>query len=256
MSSNHGVIIKTNKELEIMRAAGRINAQVLDTVRGMIRPGITTAELDVAAEEIILSHGAVPAFKGYPGPYPYPATLTVSINEELVHGIPGSRVLVEGDIVSVDCGTIFNGFVGDSAFSIGVGEITPEAKQLLEVTEKALYIGIDQARNGNHVGDISAAIQDYVERFGFHVPREYTGHGVGREMHEAPQVPNFGRPGRGLKLRPGITIAIEPMLLMGTFRTSVLQDQWTVISADRSLTAHHEHTIAVTENGPVILTQL
>ena len=256
MSRNHGVIIKTEEELEIMREAGRINAQALDAARALIRPGITTAELDDAAEEVIRSYGAVPAFKGYPGPYPYPATLTVSINEELVHGIPGNRVLVEGDIVSVDCGTIYKGYVGDSAFTAGVGEISPEAKKLLEVTEKSLYLGIEQAKKGNHVGDISAAIQDYVESFGFHVPREYTGHGVGRQMHEAPQVPNFGRPGRGMKLRPGITIAIEPMLLMGTFRTSVLQDQWTVISADRSLTAHHEHTIAVTENGPVILTEL
>ena len=168
MSRNHGVIIKTEEELEIMREAGRINAQALDAARALIRPGITTAELDDAAEEVIRSYGAVPAFKGYPGPYPYPATLTVSINEELVHGIPGNRVLVEGDIVSVDCGTIYKGYVGDSAFTAGVGEISPEAKKLLEVTEKSLYLGIEQAKKGNHVGDISAAIQDYVESFGFH----------------------------------------------------------------------------------------
>jgi methionyl aminopeptidase len=198
----------------------------------------------------------VPAFLGYPGPYPYPATLTVSINEELVHGIPGKRKLREGDIVSIDCGNIYKGFVADSAFSMGVGEISPEARKLLEVTEQALYEGIRQMRPGNRVGDISAAIQKYVEQFGYNVPREYTGHGVGREMHEAPQVPNFGRAGRGIVLRPGMTLAIEPMVLMGTYRTRVLSDQWTVVSADGALTAHFEHSIAVTDGEPYILTEL
>lgn len=250
-----GVVVKTKEEIEIMREAGRINALALDTVRKMIKPGITTAELDAAAEKVIRSHNAVPTFMGYPGPYPYPATLTVSVNEELVHGIPGNRELKEGDIVSIDCGSTFNGFIGDSAFSIGVGEIKPEAKKLIEVTEKSLHEGIQQMRPGNRVGDISAAIQKYVEKNGYNVPREYSGHGVGRQMHEAPQVPNYGKAGRGLVLRPGMTLAIEPMVLVGTYRTRVLPDQWTVVSADGALTAHHEHTIAVTENGPYILTR-
>jgi methionyl aminopeptidase len=248
------IVIKNTPEIGFMREAGKINALVLDTLRGMIRPGLSTEELDVVAEEMIRDHGGIPAFKNYPGPYPYPATLNVSINEELVHGIPGKRLLQEGDIVSVDCGTILDGFVADSAFTIGVGEISPLAKELLEVTEQALYIGIDKMRPGNRVGDVSAAIQECVERHGYHVPREYTGHGVGRQMHEGPMVPNFGIGGRGLALRPGITVALEPMVLVGTHRTRVLSDQWTVISADRSLTAHFEHTIAVTENEPLILT--
>lgn len=253
---DRNVIIKNSEEIEIMRLAGHINALALDTVRKMIAPGVTTAELDEAAESIILDHGGIPTFKGYPGPYPYPATLTVSINEELVHGIPGKRTLKEGDIVSVDCGTTYQGYVADSAFSAGVGELSPKARKLLDVTEKALFKGIEQMIPGNRVGDISAAIQKYVEKYGYHVPREYSGHGVGRQMHEAPQVPNYGKPGRGLVLRPGITLAIEPMTLVGTYRTRVLPDQWTVVSADGSLTAHHEHTVAVTENGPRILTVL
>ncbi len=250
------VVIKTSEEIEIMGEAGRINALALDTARQLIRPGVTTAELDKAAEEVIRDHGATPTFMGYPGPYPYPATLTISINEALVHGIPGKQELESGDIVSIDCGTTYNGFIADSAFTAGVGEISDEAQKLLDVTEKALYIGIEQMQSGKRVGDISAAIQQYVEGHGYHVPREYSGHGVGRQMHEAPQVPNYGRAGRGLVLRPGITLAIEPMLLVGTFRTRVLPDQWTVTSADDSLTAHFEHTVAVTENGPQILTPM
>jgi methionyl aminopeptidase len=256
MAWERNVVIKTAQEIEVMRAAGRINALALDTVRKMVRAGVTTAELDAAAEEIIRARGGLPTFKGYPGPYPYPATLTISLNEELVHGIPSKRALRAGDIISVDCGTTYKGFVADSAFSVGVGEISPEAQKLLAVTEQALYEGIAQMQVGNRVGDISAAIQTYVEKFGYNVPREYSGHGVGRNMHEAPQVPNYGRPGRGLVLRPGMTLAIEPMLLAGSFRTRVMPDQWTVVSADGSLTAHHEHTIAVTENGPRILTTL
>lgn len=256
MTWERNVVIKTPQEVEVMRAAGRINALALDAVRKMVQPGVTTAELDDAAEAVIRSHGGEPTFKGYAGPYPYPATLTVSLNEELVHGIPGKRALKAGDIVSVDCGTTYQGFVADSAFSMGVGEISPEVQKLLEVTEQALYEGIAQMQAGNRIGDISSAIQKYVEMFGYNVPREYSGHGVGRHMHEAPQVPNYGRPGRGLVLRPGMTLAIEPMLLAGTFRTRVLPDQWTVVSADGALTAHHEHTIAVTENGPRILTVL
>lgn len=252
--SDRPIVIKNPPEIETMREAGRVNALVLKTVREMVRPGITTQELDAVAEELIRKNGGKPAFKNYPGPYPYPATLTISINEELVHGIPGKRKLKEGDIVSVDCGTVLNGFVADSAFSMGVGEISPQAQQLLEVTEKALYLGIEKMRPGNRVGDVSATIQQFVEGYNFHVPREYTGHGVGRDMHEGPLVPNFGVSGRGISLRPGITVALEPMVMVGTQRTRVLDDQWTVISADRSLTAHFEHSVAVTENEPIILT--
>ncbi len=257
MAWGRRVVIKSPEEIAIMRQAGRINALALDAVRQAIRPGVTTAELDAIAEEVIRSHGAVPAFKGYPGPYPYPATITASINDELVHGIPSpKRVLREGDIVSIDCGTIYKGFVADSAFTVGVGEISPEAQRLLEVTEQALYVGIAQLRPGNRVGDVSAAIQHYVESRGYHVTREYTGHGVGREMHEGPMVPNYGVPGRGMVLRPGMTIALEPMVLVGTPKTRVLEDRWTVASADGSLTAHFEHSVAVTEGEPLILTAL
>jgi methionyl aminopeptidase len=254
VSWERNIVIKSDAELSKMRDAGRLNALALTTVRDMIHPGVTTGELDVAAEEVIRKHGGVPIFKGYPGPYPYPATLNVSVNEELVHGIPGDRKLREGDIVSVDCGTLLNGYVGDSAFTVGVGSISPQGQRLLEVTEKALYEGIEKMRPGNRTGDVSAAIQRYVESQGYHVTREYTGHGVGQQMHEGPQVPNYGAPGRGMPLRPGIVIALEPMVLVGTPKTRVLTDQWTVVSADGSLTAHYEHTVAVTKDGPLILT--
>jgi len=252
--SDRPIVIKEPPEIEVMREAGRINAMVLQEVGRMIEPGIATEVLDAAAEELIRENGGKPAFKHYPGPYPYPATLTISINEELVHGIPGKRKFEEGDLVSIDCGTVLDGFVADSAFSMGVGDVSEQAQQLLDVTEKALYKGIEKMRSGNRVGDVSATIQQYVEGFNFHVPREYTGHGVGRNMHEGPLVPNFGVSGRGIPLRPGITVALEPMVMIGTHRTRVLDDQWTVISADRSLTAHFEHSVAVTEGDPVILT--
>ena len=254
MPWDRGIVIKSRDEVALLQHAGAVNALALDTVRAMIRPGITTGELNAAAEEVIRKHGGVPAFLNYPGPYPYPATLCISVNEELVHGIPGKRKLREGDIVSIDCGTILDGFVGDSAFSAGVGDISETAQRLLEVTEKSLYIGIEQMRPGNRTGDVSAAIQQFVESQGFYVTREYTGHGVGRDMHEGPQVPNYGTPGRGVPLRPGMTIALEPMVLVGTAHTRVLPDQWTVVSADGSLTAHFEHSVAVTEAEPLILT--
>lgn len=256
MSWERKVVIKSNQEIEIMREAGRINAKALMAVKEAIRSGVRTKELDGIAESVIREHNAEPAFLGYPGPYPYPATTNISINSELVHGIPGDRKLKVGDIVSVDCGTIHEGFVADSAFTTYIGAIDGDAQQLLDVTEEALRLGIDKLRAGNRVGDVSAAIQQYVEGFGYHVPREYTGHGVGRQMHEGPQVPNYGMAGRGLVLRPGMTIALEPMVLMGTARTKVLSDQWTVASADGSLTAHFEHTVAVTEGEPMILTAL
>ena len=237
-----------------MREAGRINAEALTAVHIAIRPGITTAELDAIAAEVIRKYGATPTFLGVPGAYPYPATTTISINDELVHGIPGKRKLREGDIVSVDCGTTFEGYVGDSAFTVGVGEVTPEAQQLIEVTEQALYVGIDKLRPRNRVGDVGYAIQQFVESRGYYLTRIYTGHGLGRGMWEGPQVPNYGTPGRGILLRRGMTIALEPMVLVGTPETRVLPDQWTVASVDGSLTAHFEHSVAITDGDPLILT--
>ena len=193
MSWDRNIVIKNEKELALLREAGRVNALALKTVRQMIRPGVATIDLDAAAEELIRKHGGIPVFKGYPGAYPFPATLCISVNEELVHGFPSKRKLREGDIVSVDCGTLLEGFVGDSAFSVGVGEISAKAQHLLQVTEQALSEGIAQMRSGNRTGDVSSAIQHYVEGQGFHVTREYTGHGVGRAMHEGPQVPTMGR---------------------------------------------------------------
>jgi len=255
MDWSHQIHIKSSAEIALMREAGRVNAKALAAIKNLIKPGVTTADLNAAAEEVLREHGAYSPFKNYGHP-PYPASITVSINEELVHGIPGKRRLKEGDIVSVDCGAVVEGFVGDSAFTVGVGEISTKARDLLDTTEKALYIAIEKMRAGNRTGDVSAAIQKYVEGRGYHVVREYTGHGVGRQMHEAPQVPNYGDPGTGVPLRPGMTIALEPMVLVGTYRTRVLSDQWTVISADRSLTAHFEHSVAVTEGDPLILTVL
>ena len=256
MSWERQITIKSPQEIEIMRQAGRINAEALAAAKSIARPGVTTADINAAAEDVLRKYGVYSPFKGYPGPTPYPASTNVSVNDELVHGIPGKRKLKEGDIVSIDCGTVYEGFVGDSAITFGVGEISEIARKLLEVTEASLYAGIAQMVVGNRVGDISAAVQQYVESRGYYVTREYTGHGVGREMHEGPQVPNYGQPGRGLLLRPGMTIALEPMVLIGTPMTRVMPDLWTVRSADGSLTAHFEHTVAVTENGPLILTSL
>lgn len=253
MVRESNIHLKTPAEIELMREAGRINNLVLAAVRALLQPGVTTADLNAAAEEVLRTHGAYSPFKNYGRP-PYPASICTSVNEQLVHGIPGKRKLQEGDIISVDCGTVLEGYVGDSAFTAGVGEIAPIARKLLEVTEQALYVGIAMMRAGNKTGDVSAAIQQFVEGSGFHVVREYTGHGVGRSMHEGPQVPNYGTPGTGVLLRPGMTIALEPMVLVGTHRTRVLPDQWTVVSIDGSLTAHYEHSVAVTEGDPLILT--
>ena len=250
------VVIKSTSQIDLMRDAGRINAEALAAARALIQPGVTTGELDEAAAEVIRSYGAEPAFKDYPGPYPYPTTTTISINDELVHGIPGKGRLQEGDIVSIDCGTILDGYIADSAFTAGVGEISLDAERLIEVTKEALYVGIQKMKAGNRVGDVSAAIQELVETHGYHVTREYSGHGVGQKMHEGPWVPNYGTAGRGMALRAGMTIALEPMVLVGTPNTKVLPDQWTVASLDGSLTAHFEHTIAVTVGDPLILTAL
>ena len=253
MSWDRDITFKNSNEIGLMREAGRVNAEALAAVRELLQPGVATADLNAAAEEVLRKHGAYSPFKNYGHP-PFPASICVSINEELVHGIPGKRKLQEGDIVSVDCGTVLKEYVGDSAFTAGVGEISPEARKLIEVTEQALDVGIAMMRAGNKTGDISAAIQQFVEAQGYHVVREYTGHGVGRKMHEGPQVPNYGIPGTGVLLRTGMTIALEPMVLIGTHRTSILSNQWTVVSADGSLTAHQEHTVAVTDGDPLILT--
>jgi len=255
-TSKRGIVLKSSRELALMREAGKINARALAAALEVVRPGVTTAEVNRAAAEVLKKSGSVPAFVGVPGAYPYPAETTISINDELVHGIPGDRRLEDGDIVSIDCGTVHDGFVADSALTVGVGEIAEEAHKLLRITREALFAGIKKMIPGNSTGDVSEAIQAHVEGNGFHVVREYTGHGVGRSMHEEPQVPNYGRKGRGVPLKPGMTIALEPMVMSGSFETRILSDQWTVASKDGRLTAHFEHSIAVTENGPWILTAM
>jgi methionyl aminopeptidase len=254
MAWDRVINIKNAEEIAIMREAGRINAEAITAAVAIIKPGVSTADLNSAVEEVLKRYGCYSPFKNYPGPYPYPASICTSVNEELVHGIPGKRKLHEGDILTIDCGTVYQGFVGDSAVTVGVGEISPEANKLLEVTQGALEAGISKMVIGNKLGDVSSAIQQYVESRGFFVTRVYTGHGVGRRMHEGPQLPNYGVPGRGLPLKAGMTIALEPMVLVGTEETLVKPDEWTVVSADNSLTAHFEHTVAVTEGDPLILT--
>ena len=254
MTWRRGIVLKSKRELELMRKAGLINARALAAAVEVVQPGATTEEVNAAAAGVLNKFGAKPAFVGVPGAYPYPAETTISMNDELVHGIPGDRRLKEGDIVSIDCGTVYEGFVGDSALTIGVGEISSDADHLLKVTRESLFVGIKQMVAGNRSGDVSAAIQAHVEKNGLQVVREYTGHGVGRSMHEDPQVPNYGQAGKGVELKAGMTIALEPMVLAGTPQTRILKDRWTVASKDGRLTAHFEHTVAVTENGPWILT--
>lgn len=256
MSGQRGVSIKNERELELMREAGRINALALGAAIAAVRPGVTTADLDAAAAETLRKHGAKSAFKGYPGPYPFPTVTTICLNEELVHGIPGKRRLQEGEIVSIDCGAIVDGFVGDSAMTVAVGEVDADAQRIMDATLQSLLVGIDHMRVGNRCGDVSAAIQVSVENQGFQVVREYTGHGIGRQMHEDPQVPNYGKSGTGMTLRAGMAIALEPMVMAGVPETMVESDRWTVVSRDRKLTAHFEHSVAVTPNGPVVLTAL
>lgn len=248
--------IKSPAELDIMREAGRINAEALHAAVALIKPGITTGELNEAFEAVQKKYNVFSPFKNYPGPYPYPASICTSVNDELVHGIPGKRKLQDGDIISIDCGTVYESFVGDMAVTVAVGTINPEADRLMAVTRQALEVAISKMVPENTTGDIGYAVQTYVEGEGFQITRTYTGHGVGRDMHEGPQVPNYGKPGRGMRLREGMTIALEPMVLTGTSATIVKDDQWTVASADGSLTAHFEHTVAITANGPQILTLL
>ena len=246
-----GIIIKSEEEIETMRQAGRIVATVLETLKSKVKPGIRTEELDVIAARETERLGAKPSFKGYHG---YPANLCVSVNDEIVHGIPWKRVLNKGDIVSLDFGAIFNGFQGDAAVTVGVGKVSKEAEQLIETTEGALKAGIEAGHIGGRMGDISAAIQQYAESRGYSVVREYTGHGIGREMHEEPQIPNFGLPGQGPVLRKGMVFALEPMVNIGGWHTRVGEDHWMVLTSDGSLSAHFEHTVAVTDGKLEVLT--
>ncbi len=245
------IIIKSEREIAAMRQAGRIVAAVMEMLKLHLMPGMKTKELDIIAAEELEKLGAKASFKGYRG---FPASLCVSVNDEIVHGIPGERVLNEGDIVSLDLGAIYNGFQGDGAVTVAVGEISPQARKLVKTTEGALKAGIAAAYSGTRLGDISAAIQYYAESRGFSVVREYTGHGIGQEMHEEPQVPNFGRPGEGLKLKRGMTLALEPMVNAGNWRTRLGSDHWVVFTADGSLSAHFEHTILITDGEPEVLT--
>ncbi len=246
-----GIIIKSKREIALMRQAGRIVAAVLGTLVESLRPGMKTLELDKIAARELKRLGAKPSFKGYHG---YPASLCVSVNDEIVHGIPGERVLQEGDIVSLDLGAIYKGFQGDAAVTVGIGRITPEARDLIEATRGALSAGIAAARARARLGDVSAAIQNYAEAGGYSVVREYTGHGIGRELHEEPKIPNFGSPGQGPVLKTGMTLAIEPMVNTGDWRTRVADDHWLVLTADGSLSAHFEHTIAITDGVAEVLT--
>ncbi|GBC78557.1 Methionine aminopeptidase 1 [bacterium HR08] len=247
------VVCRTKEEIEKIRRAGRIVAEVMRDLRQMAQPGVTTRELDRYAEAKIRARGGIPTFKGYRG---FPASICTSINEEVVHGIPSDRKLQAGDIVGIDCGVTLDGYVADAAITVPVGEVSEELQRLIRVTEEALYRAIAQARVGNRLYDISYAVQSYAEAHGYSVVRDFCGHGVGRQMHEDPQVPNFGAPGRGLRLRPGLVLAIEPMLNMGTYEVEIAEDGWTVRTVDRKPSAHFEHTIAITERGPIILTTL
>jgi methionyl aminopeptidase len=247
------IILKSNREIDLMREAGRIVALALEKMRTSVKPGITTADLDRIAEEVITENGARPLFKGYGG---FPASICASVNEEVVHGIPSLRLLNSGDIISIDIGAEKNGYCGDAAVTLPVGEVSEEALNLLQVTKTALEKGIEKACPGNRLSDISHAVQSYAESHGFSVVREYVGHGIGTKMHEDPKVPNFGPPGRGPRLETGMVLAIEPMVNQGTYQVEVLQDGWTVVTRDRKLSAHFEHTVAVTDNGPEILTVL
>ncbi len=247
------IVLKTTRELTLMREACRISAGALRAAGAAVQPGITTAEIDKIAYDYIVSQGAKPNFLNYEG---YPATACISINDEVIHGIPSKkRVIKAGDIVSIDLGAAIEGYNGDNAATFACGEISSEAQRLIDVTRESLYEGIKAAKNGNRVGDIGFAVQQYVEARGYSVVREFVGHGVGASLHEAPEVPNYGRPGRGVRLVPGMTIAIEPMINLGQPQINVMPDGWTVKTADGKLSAHFEHTIAITADGPVIMTE-
>ena len=252
------IVLKGPEEIDIMRRANVIVAEVLAELRAAVRPGVTTGELDRTAEELTRKKGAVPAFKGYTvGGRVFPATLCVSINDEVVHGIPsGSRVLREGDIVGLDFGVCYRGYYGDSAVTVPVGAVTPQATKLMRATREALEAGIEAARPGNRLGDLGAAIQAHAERQGFSIVRDFVGHGIGKRLHEDPQVPNFGQADRGIRLREGMVLAIEPMLNVGGPEVELKEDGWTAVTSDGSLSAHFEHSVAIVEGGPYVLSQL
>ena len=245
------ITIKSKAELQLMRDAGKLLAEVLDELEGACRPGVTTNDIDRLADGLIRKRGAIPGFLGYNG---FPKSLCISVNEEVVHGIPGARVIDDGDLVSLDCGLVYKGLWADSGRTVMVGDVNPEASKLVEVTRRALDAGIAQALPGNRVGDISAAVQKVVEAGGFSVVRNFVGHGIGRNMHEEPQVPNFGTPGTGPLLKAGYALAIEPMVNAGTHEVEMLPDRWTIITADGRLSAYFEHTVLITEEGPVVST--
>ncbi len=247
------IILKSPQEIEKMRASNAIVAEVIEQIAAMVSPGVRTLDLDRRAEEIARKKGARPAFKGYRG---YPFSLCTSVNQEVVHGMPSERSLAEGDILSLDFGIFYDGFYGDAAITVPVGKVSDEAHRLMEVTEQSLYLGIEKARVGNRLGDISFVIQDHVEANGFSVVRDFVGHGIGKNLHEDPQVPNYGFRGRGVELRTGMVLAIEPMVNAGKYRVRILSDGWTVITEDGSLSAHFEHSVAITDNGPEILSTL
>jgi len=247
------IILKSRTEIERMRVSGRIVAEVLQILKERVKPGVSTLQLNELAEEEASRRGARAAFKGYSG---YRYALCCSVNDQVVHGMPSKKPLQDGDLLSMDFGVIHEGFYGDAALTVAVGDVTPLAKRLLQITEESLYKGIEQALPGNHLSDISHAVQSHVENFGFSVVRDFVGHGIGRGLHESPQVPNYGAPGKGPRLKPGIVLAIEPMINEKGFEVKVLQDGWTAVTCDGGLSAHFEHTVAVTENGPDILTRL
>ena len=249
------IFLKTDDEIELLRKSNLLVGQTLAEIAKAVRPGVTTGELDKIADEFIRDHGAIPTFKGFPNPYgsPFPASICTSVNEQVVHGIPGDLVLKDGDIVSVDCGTYMNGFCGDSAYTFCVGEVTDDVRQLLKTTKEALYIGIENAVHGKRIGDIGYAIQEYCEARSYGVVREFVGHGIGKDMHEDPQVPNYGRRGYGPMLKRGLCIAIEPMITLGDRHVVMEGDRWSVRTKDRKCAAHFEHTIAVTTGKADIL---
>ena len=247
------IILKSEREINYLRDAGRIVAETLVEVKKAVKPGVTTLDLDRIAEEYIKGHGAIPAFKGYHG---FTGNICSSVNEEVVHGIPGLRKLKTGDNVSIDIGAVINGYNGDAAITVPVGEVDAEVQKLLDVTEESLHKGIEQAVIGNRLSDISHAVQVHAEQYGFGVVRDYVGHGIGRSMHEDPQVPNYGDPGRGPRLKAGMTLAIEPMINLGTYEVKTLDDGWTVVTLDGKRSAHFEHSIAITDGKPEILTKL
>lgn len=247
------IILKTRREIEIMRKAGRLVAQSHELVRKYIKPGVTTKELDQMVEDFLRSQNAIPTFKGYGG---FPYSICASVNEEVVHGFPNSRKLIEGDIVSIDIGATFEGYVGDSAKTFLVGEVDDEKRRLVEATRQSFYEGIKYAKTSYRLSDISHAVQQYAESQGFSVVRDYVGHGVGKDMHESPQIPNFGRPGKGPRLQVGMVLAIEPMINAGTYNVKVLDNNWTVVTTDGKPSAHYEHTVAITDGEPELLTVL